>query len=414
MASYSSCSMIPGRSSLRQRPVDPNSGQYERKRARDAYKKQINIFKAKFEASLNEHDRLDFDAKQEIRIRAKRQREICLKDYRQGLQGLSKCSFRRTYKDVFLGECDERIEMHDSNILEYELRLTSEMDAIINNIRLLCIDKSNVSKMDWFSNLAKAKFSYEYELENEIDPMALKFNENQNKSSPESEHENIPEIDSEIASCIGSSAYIYRPFSRRQNLYQIQEKEPVQPSNIRNLYAFNKHPSNYNNEEELISDNFEYRPFQPFHLEPNKKRQSRESSVFDPEWEAQSSVYSYHRPIQPLPKYSSNYFNTNLDSICPSYGYGIDNDQQTVTSSGEMMAGIDYEYKPIIPSYIRKNSQNNILNPSKNDRFNYEIYYNDDNDIGNDSKFISSKGPSEEISRNCVQFENLELNDEHD
>lgn len=410
MASYSSCSMIPGRSNLRQRPVDPNSGRYERGRARDAYKKQINIFKTKFEASLHEHDQLDFDAKQEIRIRAKRQREICLKDYRQGLQGLSKCSFRRTYKDVFLGECDEQIEMHDSNILEYELRLTSEMDTIINNIRLLCADKSNVSKMNWFSDLAKAKFSYEYDLENQIDPLLLKFSENENTKPSKPEAEIISDIDSEVASSIGSSAYIYRPFSKRQNLYQTQEKEPVQKLNIRNLYHFKKDSTksnNYNNEEELLADHFENRPFQPFYLEPNKRRQSREPSAFDPEWEAQSLVYSYHRPV---PRYSSNYFNANLDSICPSYGY--DNDQQTVTNRGEMLAGIDYEYKPIIPSYIQKNSHKDILNSSNSDRFHYENYYNDDNN-DNDSKFISSDEPSDENLRNSGQFDNLELNDNY-
>ncbi|OTF83497.1 hypothetical protein BLA29_012304, partial [Euroglyphus maynei] len=152
MASSSSGSMIPGRSALKKRPVDPKAGRYERSRARDAYKRQLNIFKAKFDASIGEHDRLDFDAKQEIRIRAKRQREICLNDYRQGLLGLARSSFRRTYKDVFLGERETAMDSYDPNVLEYELRLTSEMDTIIDNIRLLSADKSNLSKMDWFSN----------------------------------------------------------------------------------------------------------------------------------------------------------------------------------------------------------------------------------------------------------------------
>lgn len=397
MASSSSGSMIPGRSALKKRPIDPKQGRYERSRARDSYKRQLNIFKAKFEANLREYDRLDFDAKQAIRIRAKRQREICLNDYRQGLLGLARSSFRRTYKDIFLGERETSIESLDPNVLEYELRLTSEMDTIIDNIRLLCVDKSNLSKMDWFSNLARAKFSYEFDQQNQIDTETLSLlpdpkesNDNENIDELQSNYDGIneSEIDPEIASTIGSSGYVYRPFRHRNrhNLYRsnVDEPDPTEYNyDWQRLYDSKpEHRTIPEYETESLTDHYDYEPFQPFSDEPIGLRRNRyPNSSLDPEWQSKSSVYSYHRPKQPIQRFGPNRFDLNLDSICPTYGYGNENaddgDKETITSEG-MMAGIDYEYKPIIPSYIRNG---NHSKGSSSNRFNYGQHDdNDDND----------------------------------
>ena len=154
-------SMIPGRAELCRKVADPKSNLYERTRARDAYKKQLETFKIYYDTDLRTHDRLDFDAKQEIRIRAKRQREKCLSAYRESLQGLATSSNRRQYKDVFLGDREAAIEMHDPNVLEYELRLAEEIDSIIGNLNLLKEDQSNQFTLDWMANVAKQRISYD-------------------------------------------------------------------------------------------------------------------------------------------------------------------------------------------------------------------------------------------------------------
>ena len=140
---------------------DPKTHSYEYNRARDSYRKQLETFKIRFEAELAKHDKLDFDAKQEIRIRAKRIREICLANYRESLQGLATTNHRRNYKDIFLGSRETSFEMHDTNILDYELRLASEIDTLISNLNLMKEDKSNRETLDWMASLAKQKFSYE-------------------------------------------------------------------------------------------------------------------------------------------------------------------------------------------------------------------------------------------------------------
>lgn len=140
---------------------DPKAHSYERNRARDAYKKQLEIFKIRFEHELANHPKLDFDAKQEIRIKAKGMRERCLATYRESLQGLATTSHRRNYKDLFLGNRDLAVQMHDTTILDYELRLTHEMDTIISNLNLMKEDKSNRETLDWMASLARQKFSYE-------------------------------------------------------------------------------------------------------------------------------------------------------------------------------------------------------------------------------------------------------------
>ena len=140
---------------------DPKAHSYERSRARDSYKKQLEIFKIRFEHELANHKVLDFDAKQEIRIKAKGMREKCLANYRQGLQGLATTNHRRNYTDLFLGTRETSFEMHDTTILDYELRLTHEMDTIISNLSLMKEDKSNRETLDWMASLARQKFSYE-------------------------------------------------------------------------------------------------------------------------------------------------------------------------------------------------------------------------------------------------------------
>lgn len=148
---------------------DPKAHSYEHTRARDGYKKQLQIFKIRFEHELAKHPKLDFDAKQEVRIRAKRLREMCLSNYRESLQGLATTNHRRNYKDLFLGTRDISYEMHDTNILDYELRLASEIDTIISNLKLMKADKSNRETLDWMASLAKQRFSYE-QFEEEAHP----------------------------------------------------------------------------------------------------------------------------------------------------------------------------------------------------------------------------------------------------
>ncbi|UXI19669.1 troponin I protein [Sarcoptes scabiei] len=387
MSSASSSSMIPGRSSLRKRPIDPKTGQYERSRARDAYRKQMNIFKAKFDASVQEHERLDQDAKQEIRIKAKRQREICLNDYRQGLLGLAKSSFRRTYKDLFLGDCESELEMQDPHVLEYELRLTSEMDNIIENIRILYPDKSNLSKLDWFANLAKAKFSYEFELSEPIDPdsiaIPLRFQEEQ----PPSESEESQRIEHCDIDCPDDIDCVQRPYSLRKNLYRNDGQE-VEPINYRfdwqNLYAPSKPKLSAEYDPYSIEEKFDYQPFQPFSENPIGKQRNRypEASL-DPEWRAQSSLYAYHRPIQPSPHFAPLRIDTDLDSN--SFLLGNQNQIES-NAEKELLAGIDYEYKPIIPSYLKK---------SNSDRFNYdEDLNNDHNEITINEDVLGQKRES--------------------
>lgn len=147
----------------RLKPVDPKQGIYERNRARDAYKRQLDLFNHRLEGWLKEYSVLDFDSKQEIRIKARRLRESCITTFRQNLQGLATTSHRREYKDVFLGQCETSFEMHDPVILDYEIKLTSEIDSIISNINLLKPDLSNKATIDWMAQLAKQKFSYEME-----------------------------------------------------------------------------------------------------------------------------------------------------------------------------------------------------------------------------------------------------------
>lgn len=53
--------------------------------------------------------------------------------------------------------------MHDPVILDYEIRLTSEIDSIISNISLLNPDLSNKATIDWMAQLARQKISYEVE-----------------------------------------------------------------------------------------------------------------------------------------------------------------------------------------------------------------------------------------------------------
>jgi len=140
---------------------DPKAHSYEHNRARDAYKKQLDIFKIRVEHELAKHPKMDFDAKQEVRIRAKRLRETCLSNYRESLQGLAKTNFRREYRDTFLGTRETAFEMHDTTILDYELRLATEMDTIISNLHLMKEDKSNRDTLDWMAKLARQKLAYE-------------------------------------------------------------------------------------------------------------------------------------------------------------------------------------------------------------------------------------------------------------
>lgn len=148
-------------------PVDPEHNLYERNRARDTYRRQLNLFNIRLEAWLKEYTVFDFDAKQEVRIKARRLRDNCLSTYKQSLQGLATTSHRREYTDVFLGRREANFEMHDPVVLDYELRLTSELDAIIANINLLNADLSNKATIDWMASLAKQRYSYEVETEEE-------------------------------------------------------------------------------------------------------------------------------------------------------------------------------------------------------------------------------------------------------
>lgn len=123
----------------------------------------MDLFNLRLEGWLKEYSVLDFDAKQEIRIKARRLRENCIATFRQNLQGLATTSHRREYKDVFLGQRETSFEMHDPVILDYEIRLTSEIDSIISNISLLNPDLSNKATIDWMAQLARQKISYEVE-----------------------------------------------------------------------------------------------------------------------------------------------------------------------------------------------------------------------------------------------------------
>lgn len=172
---------------------DPKQSIYENNRARDAYKKQLDIFNLRLEADMKQHKELDFDAKQEIRIRAKRMRETCLQQYRQNLQGLASSSHRRTYKDTFLGDREATFEMHDPVILEYELRLASEIDSIISNIALLNPDLSNKATIDWMSSLARQKYSYGVELDDDL-PTNLLMTTNE----PEPEEDTSTDIGNDL------------------------------------------------------------------------------------------------------------------------------------------------------------------------------------------------------------------------
>ena len=157
--------------------ADPKDNKYEHDRARSAYKRQLDTFKIKFDAEVAKHRRIDFDAKQEIRIWAKRLRAQCLEDYRQNLQGLARHSQRREYKDLFLGKAESMIEMHDVTVLDYELRLAEEIDSMIKNLALMNEDKSNASTIEWMNNLARQKFSYDHHLpDEELEEEPQEFN----------------------------------------------------------------------------------------------------------------------------------------------------------------------------------------------------------------------------------------------
>ncbi|OTF83263.1 hypothetical protein BLA29_010491, partial [Euroglyphus maynei] len=134
----------------------------------------------------------------------------------------------------------------------------------------------------------------------------------------------------------------------------------------------------------------------------------------DPEWQSRSSVYAYHRPQQPTQRFTpSRLPNINIDSNCPTYGYGNDDDnddRETNTNRNGMMAGIDYEYKPIIPSYLRNGGGHRSGSSS---RFNYDQQLNDDDDDGpsttspwqnNNNRLLSSQRSNEQSLSMEPQF----------
>ena len=229
---------------------DPKAHTYEHTRARDAYRKQLEIFKIRFEAELTKHPKLDLDAKQEVRIRAKRLREICLANYREGLQGLATTNHRRNYKDLFLGTRDISFEMHDTTILDYELRLASEIDTIISNLKLMAEDKSNRDTLDWMAKLAKQKFAYElFECDN---------------------HPHEPEINLELESVEQPK----HPFNQEEELtgpiYQSQRRQKSSVNSVNNHldgYSNCEDSKDYNDDGSIM--NGEQSNLQPFTREFN-------------------------------------------------------------------------------------------------------------------------------------------------
>lgn len=257
---------------------DPKANSYERNRARDAYKKQLEIFKIRFEHELANHPKLDFDAKQEIRIKAKRMREKCLSTYRESLQGLATTNHRRNYKDVFLGSRESNIEMHDTTILDYELRLAHEMDTIISNLSLMKEDKSNRETLDWMASLAKQKFSYElFEMNEHPKEVDIKL-----ELEPEVEPDPIYPYEEDMAGPICLSR-ISPPRFKSSYMREMMNGE-------RSSRSRSRAPELEEEEEDQLKDETFHREFNLITQSPRLVRQDYENEEDEELWRIRAST----------------------------------------------------------------------------------------------------------------------------
>lgn len=113
---------------------------YERERARNAYKKQLDHFKNEIRHELRNYRTIDFDAKMKIKFKAMGLRRECLDNYRESVRGIEYDLIPHEFKN-FWGEVRSLpIKNKNIHVLQCEEDLMEGLDKVVNNIDLLTDD----------------------------------------------------------------------------------------------------------------------------------------------------------------------------------------------------------------------------------------------------------------------------------
>jgi len=130
---------------------------YERERARNAYKKQVEYFKNEMKHELRNYPNIDFNAKMNIKFKAMGLKRECLDSYRNGLKGIEYDTRLHEFTDIWKSHTYSPMKTKNVHVLEFELELTEGLDAIINNIDLLTND--NKEKIIFFNAFSCYKYT---------------------------------------------------------------------------------------------------------------------------------------------------------------------------------------------------------------------------------------------------------------
>ena len=125
---------------------------YERERARNAYKKQLDYFKNEMRYELRNYPVIDFDAKMKIKFKAMGLRRECLDNYRESCRGIEYDTKMHEHVDCFKQLTLKPIKNKNIHVLQYEEDLTEGLDKVIRNIDILTDD--NKEKMIFLNDFA--------------------------------------------------------------------------------------------------------------------------------------------------------------------------------------------------------------------------------------------------------------------
>ena len=116
---------------------------YERERARNAYKRQLDHFKNEMRYELRNYPTINFDAKMKIKFKAMGLRRECLDNYRESVRGIEYDLIPHEFKN-FWGEVRSLpIKNKNMHVLQYEEDLMEGLDKVVNNIDLLTNDNKD-------------------------------------------------------------------------------------------------------------------------------------------------------------------------------------------------------------------------------------------------------------------------------
>lgn len=131
---------------------------YQRERARNAYKKEVEYFKNEMKYEIRQYPVINFDAKMKIKFKAMGLRRECLDNYRNSVKGIEYDTRLREHTDCWNVNKVTEYKNKNIHVLQYELDLTEGIDGVVNNIDILTDD--NKEKLIYFNDFScyKARF----------------------------------------------------------------------------------------------------------------------------------------------------------------------------------------------------------------------------------------------------------------